>query len=152
METIVVGVDGSEYSLAALEFAAKEAACREARLLVVTAWDMPANALLIMGAIPDFLERVMQDAQDVAQEAASRARELEPSVQCEVRVVQGHPARVLLDEAEEAILVVVGSRGRGGFASLILGSVSQEVVLHAPCSVTVVKPRLDHQAPSEASE
>ena len=133
METIVVGVDGSEGSLAAAEFAAQEAVFREARLLVVTAWDLPPNALLIAGTVPGFLERFREDAESVAHEAVSRATRLHPHLACQARVVQGHPGHVLMEEAQEAILVMVGNRGRGGFASLVLGSISQEVVLHAPC-------------------
>jgi nucleotide-binding universal stress UspA family protein len=139
VKTIVVGVDGSVCSLAAAEFAAQEAAFREARLLVVAAWDLPPNALLIEGAVPGFLDRFREDAESVAQDAVSRVTGLHPHVTCQTRVVQGHPGRVLVEEAQEAILVVVGNRGRGGFASLVLGSVSQQVVLHAPCSVVVVR-------------
>jgi nucleotide-binding universal stress UspA family protein len=127
MKTIVVGVDGSEDSLAAVQ-------------LAVAAWEIPPNALLIAGAIPGFLESARQDAEQVVQTALARAKQVRPGISCEGKVIQGHPGRVLVEEAQEAILVVVGSRGRGGFASLVLGSVSLQVVLHAPCSVVVVRP------------
>jgi nucleotide-binding universal stress UspA family protein len=141
MKTIVVGVDGSKDSLAAVQFAAEEAASRQARLLAVAAWEIPPNALLIAGAVPGFLESARQDAEQVVQTALARAKQVQPEISCEGKVAQGHPGRVLVEEAQEAMLVVVGSRGRGGFASLVLGSVSLEVVLHAPCSVVVVRPR-----------
>ena len=64
---------------------------------------------------------------------------LQPSVEREGETLEGHPAEVLLEEARDASLIVVGNRGRGGFASLLLGSVSHQVVHHAPCPVTVVR-------------
>lgn len=152
MNTIVVGADGSEPSQTAVEFAAEEAAFRGARLLVVTAWEMPPNALLIAGAVPGFLARIQEDAEDVAHEAVVRATRLQPGISCESRVIQGHPGRVLLEAAQEAMLIVVGNRGRGGFASLVLGSIGQEVVLHAPCSVVVVRPRPTPETQQGASE
>jgi nucleotide-binding universal stress UspA family protein len=140
VKTIVVGVDGSECAQAALEFAAEEAVFREARLLVVTAWEVPQNAILVAGAAPGIIDSFRQAAETIAREAVAQATTLKPLISCESRVVEGHPGHVLLEQAREAILVVVGSRGRGGFASLLLGSVSQQVVLHSPCSVVVVRP------------
>ncbi len=143
MKTIVVGVDGSECAQAALEFAAEEAAFREARLLVVSAWEIPQNAVLVASAAPGLLDSFRQAAETIAREAVERATRLRPLISCESRVIEGHPGHVLLGQAREAILVVVGSRGRGGFASLLLGSVSQEVVHHSPCSVAIVRPPSD---------
>jgi nucleotide-binding universal stress UspA family protein len=65
--------------------------------------------------------------------------ELQPVVTCEGRAIEGQPAGVLLKEAEQADMIVVGSRGHGGFANLLLGSVTQQVVHHAPCPVVVVR-------------
>jgi len=139
METIVVGVDGSEQGEAALAFAAKEAALRGARLLVISVWEAPAMVAPIVGYPPDPLEAYRESAESIAQAAVARVAELQPSVACEGKAVKGHPAEVLLKEAERADMIVVGNRGRGGFASLLLGSVTQHLVHHAQCPVVVVR-------------
>jgi nucleotide-binding universal stress UspA family protein len=139
METVVVGVDGSACAGAALEFAAREAALRGARLRIISAWEITP----IIGAVgmypAEALYGFKEQAESTVQAALARAAELEPAVATEGRVVQGQPAQVLIKEAQDATLLVVGTRGRGGFASLLLGSVSQQVVHHAPCPVTIVR-------------
>lgn len=140
--TIVVGVDGSDCARAALICAAREAALRGATLRVVCAWELPA-AIYAGGFAPPIDQTIMdgfcKEAETVVEESVTEARRAEPTVACEGQVVEGHPASVLLDESRDASLVVVGSRGRGGFASLLLGSVSQHVVQHAGCPVLVVR-------------
>ena len=79
-------------------------------------------------------------AQRVADEAAETVAEVAPSVECEAVVLNGQPAEALLGASEDADLVVVGSRGLGGFKRLMLGSVSDQVVHHAVCPVLVVHP------------
>jgi nucleotide-binding universal stress UspA family protein len=142
METIVVGVDGSECARAALEFAAREAGLREARLRIVCAWEIPPAAYG-GGFAPMFDQPTLDSFRDGAgtlvREAVAAAKELQPGIECEGKAVQGQPAEVLLQEARDADLIVVGNRGHGGFASLLLGSVSHQVVQHAPCPVTVVR-------------
>jgi nucleotide-binding universal stress UspA family protein len=142
METIVVGVDGSECARAALEFAAREAALRKARLRIVCAWEIPP-AVYAGGFAPALdqptLDGFRDGAETVAREAVAAANELQTAIECEGKAVQGQPAEVLLQEARDADLIVVGNRGHGGFASLLLGSVSHQVVQHAPCPVTVVR-------------
>ncbi|MHB9149509.1 MAG: universal stress protein [Thermoleophilia bacterium] len=139
MGTIVVGVDGSAQGEVALEFAAHEAALREARLLVVAAWESPMIVAPV-GVYPvEAFQSLRDDVESIVQAAVARVTELEPGVTCEGRVVEGQPAAVLLREAQDAEMVVVGSRGYGGFASLLLGSVSQQMVHHAPCPVVVVR-------------
>ena len=139
METIVVGIDGSEGGAAALEFAAHEAVLHQARLRVITAWQVP-YAAYAGGLMPpsNLRETVQQEAEALASQAADSAAELEPSVYCEHEAVEGHPAQVLKDESRNASLVVVGSRGHGGFASLLLGSISHQIALHAHCTVAIV--------------
>ena len=139
MHTIVVGVDGSAPAEVALEFAAHEAALREARLLVVSAWESPMIVAPV-GVYPvEAFQSLRDDVESIVKAAVARVAELEPGVTCEGRVVEGQPAAVLLREAQDAVMVVVGSRGYGGFASLLLGSVSQQMVHHAPCPVVVVR-------------
>jgi nucleotide-binding universal stress UspA family protein len=143
METIVVGVDGSKGASAALEFAADEAALRGARILVVSAWEVPASLYdgggMVMGADPSTFEAFQEQAQAIVDGAVASVQKRRPTVECEGRTVQGRAAPILLEEASEASLIVVGSRGLGGFKSLLLGSVSQQVVQHAPCPVVVVR-------------
>ena len=138
---IVVGVDGSEGGAAALEIAAGEAAFRGARLRIVSAWLVPAVVYgsdfappLDAGTWDAFRER----AQQVAADAFAAVKKLHPSLDGEALAVQGQPADVLLEQSADATLVVVGRRGLGGFKSLLLGSVSQQVVQHATCPVVVV--------------
>jgi nucleotide-binding universal stress UspA family protein len=138
MGIIVVGVDGSEHGEAALRFAAEEAALRSARLRVVCAWEVPTTAGMSVGLIPGLLESLREEAEAIVQSAIARVEELRPSVSCEPRVVEGHAGSVLLDEARGTTLLVVGSRGRGDFTGLLLGSVSHQVLHHAPCPVVVV--------------
>lgn len=142
METIVVGVDGSEGAREALEFAAREAALRKGRLRIVCAWEIPP-AVYGGGFAPTLdqstLDGFREGAETVVQEAVAAAKQLQPTIECEGKAVQGQPADVLLQEARDADLIVVGNRGHGGFASLLLGSVSHQVVQHAPCPVTVVR-------------
>lgn len=138
MGVVVVGVDGSEDAGAALEFAAEEAALRGAYLRVVCAWEIPASATMSVGLVPGLLQSLGEEAERTVYAAIARVGEIQPSVSCEPTVIEGHPGSVLLDEAQGATLLVVGSRGRGGFAGMLLGSVSHQVLHHAPCPVTVV--------------
>ena len=141
METIVVGVDGSEGGGAALEFAAREAALRGARLRIVSAWQVPAAAYgggFAPPLDPETWDAFRGRAEEVAGDAIEAVKKLQPSPEAETVAVQGQPADVLLDEASDAALIVVGRRGLGGFRSLLLGSVSQQVVQHATCPVVVV--------------
>jgi len=142
MEKIVVGVDGSEGARLAIRQAAKEAALRGARLRVVCAWDVPP-AVYAGGFAPGIDEATLQGfretAETVVRDALAEIERLQPGLPCEGAAVEGRAPEVLLDEAADATLVVVGNRGHGGFASLLLGSVSQQVAHHAKCPVLVVR-------------
>lgn len=133
---VVAGVDGSPESRDALAWAVNEARLRAGSVLAVTAWEFP---LLTTGLeIPSIEREAFAEASahllDVAVGAVS-----DGDVPIRTSVVHGSPAKVLLDAAEDADLVVVGSRGLGGFAGLLLGSVSAHLVHHCPCTVVVVR-------------
>ena len=140
---IVVGVDGSDAAARALEFAAAEAALRETRLRIVSAWEvpvMPVTAPPDLALLPDpaTLDALREVAQQVADNASAKVNESHPSLQVEAVAAQGQPADALLAQSADAEFIVVGRRGLGGFKSLLLGSVSQQVVHHATCPVVVV--------------
>jgi nucleotide-binding universal stress UspA family protein len=138
---IVVGVDGSEGGAAALEFAAQEAAFRGAPLRIVVAWQLPVAAYRTDFAPPldsATLDAFRKRAEQVAKDAFATVTKLHPSLEGEALAIHGHPAGVLLAHSADAAVVVVGRRGLGGFRSLLLGSVSQQVVQHATCPVVVV--------------
>jgi nucleotide-binding universal stress UspA family protein len=141
-ETIVVGVDGSEGGAAALGFAADEAALRKARLRIVSAWEVPVTAFSAGGAPPldpGMLDAFRERAERIANDAVATAKKRQPSLEVEALTVTGQPADALLAQGADAELIVVGRRGLGGFRSLLLGSVSQQVVHHATCPVVVVQ-------------
>lgn len=132
---IVVGIDGSSGSAAALQFALEEAAMRGARVEAILAWHWPVMAA--EGGLPADFDPAGW-AQSALDETLSGVATGDTSV--EGRIVEGHAAAVLVDAAADADLLVVGTRGHGGFTGLLLGSVSQHCVSHAPCPVVVVPP------------
>jgi len=137
--TVVVGVDGSEGSRRALRWAATEAAARNDALELVHVWERPqAYAPLGLGAYPIDPEPIEEAAKDFLGRLVAEARELAPGIEVRGQLVEGAPASALLEAARTADLLVVGSRGHGGFTALLLGSVSQQVVHHAPCPVVIV--------------
>ncbi|MGH9028494.1 MAG: universal stress protein [Acidimicrobiales bacterium] len=137
---VVVGVDGSEASSAALEWAAEEAHLRGATLRVVHAWHLPTMAYAGAGyvAVPE-LQSVGDDVAVALGSQVSDVLGAHPDVTLEPRVTEGPAAQVLLDAAKGAEMVVVGSHGRGGFTGLMLGSVSAQVAHHAHCPVVIVR-------------
>lgn len=147
MALIVVGVDGSEGSDAALRFAAAEAALRGAKLRAVCAWEIPSVVYATTwGVAADEEPTVRGRAQDILGGALSEVERLEPGIDSDSRAVHGQPADVLVQESQDADLLVVGSRGFGGFKRLMLGSVSQQVAHHASCPVVIV-PSPEHRTP-----
>ena len=139
MSTIVVGIDGSPGSLHALGFAIAEARLRGADLKAVAAWEIPASVYsaswVPMSVDPGDFESIAKGA---LQRSLEDAHAKDSGVNVTEVVRQGQAADVLVDEAEGADLLVVGTRGFGGFKGLLLGSVSQQCVHHAKCPVAIV--------------
>jgi nucleotide-binding universal stress UspA family protein len=137
---VVVGVDGSDGSRAALRWAADEARVRGAQLTVVNAWWQPVT-VSPLGEPVSLQQRVdlRPRSERLLREAASWIDpQVAGSLDVELLPVESPTAPALLECAKGAGLLVVGSRGRGGFAGLLLGSVSQHCVRHATCAVVVV--------------
>lgn len=150
MATVVVGIDGSEGSEAALRFALDEARLRDATLRIVHAFVLPLSEvapdpfLLEFPSVPGpELEAIADDLEQGAKSLIDAALERvldgsEAGVTLERVAVEGAPAASLIAEADGADLLVVGSRGHGRVHGLLLGSVSQQCVSHAPCPVAIV--------------
>jgi nucleotide-binding universal stress UspA family protein len=139
-KTIVVGVDGSPGSRKALAWAAAEAADHGADLYVVNVWEH--TLLPPAGSVSVSEHYVPEPSQSTTDELVQVIKEElgdNPPVQIQAQVREGRPAKVLIDESAAADLLVVGQRGHGGFAGLVLGSVSQHVAAYAKCAVTVVR-------------
>jgi nucleotide-binding universal stress UspA family protein len=136
----VVGVDGTTHSEAAIAFAFAEASLRDGHLVAVHTWadSVMDTALLGHPDAPDFTP-AQQRAYELLAERLAGWQEKYPDVHVTREVVRDHPSRALLRYAEGAALVVVGTRGRGGFRSLALGSTGQRLLHHAPCPVAVVR-------------
>lgn len=148
MGRIVVGIDGSAGSREALRFALSEARRRRSSLVAVHAFRLPlveapgpfSLAVPIepvpgLAEVQQALERAAVELLDTAlDEAAGDAG----GIEVERSVVEGDPAQALLEASQGAELLVVGARGHGGFAGLLLGSVADQLVRHAPCPVVVV--------------
>lgn len=153
MATIVVGIDGSEGAEAALRFALEEARLRRATLRVVHAYVLPLSDVAPDPFLLEFpsgpgpeLEAIAADLDKGARGLIDAALERvlggsEAGVPLERVAIEGSPAASLIGEAEGADLLVVGSRGHGRVHGLLLGSVSQQCVSHAPCPVAIVPQR-----------
>lgn len=141
---VVVGVDGSRPSRAALAFAFAEADRLGATVVAVHAWNLPmptgageAAAVALAGGNEP--ERYQQAAQEVLQAELAGFRQRFPEVPVVERAPEGNPAAMLLEASGGSALLVVGSRGHGGFTGLLLGSTSQSVLHHAGCPVVVTR-------------
>jgi nucleotide-binding universal stress UspA family protein len=132
---IVVGVDGSRHSRDALRWAAHFARAFGARLDAVTAWEYPPA--LGWSVVPDDWDPAA-DMRQILKETAAEVFGDELPARLQMQVHEGGAAKVLIDASEGAIMLVVGSRGHGGFAGLLLGSVSANVAEHAPCPVLII--------------
>ena len=142
MSGITVGIDGSDHSVRALEWAANEAAVRHAPLTVLTVHAVPQSGWtgnpIILPQDAGELEKERQGAEEMTLKVTSRLGEARPA-SVTVRAVNGFPAHELIEASREADLMIVGSRGAGGFVKLVAGSVSDQVVHHAHCPVVVVR-------------
>jgi nucleotide-binding universal stress UspA family protein len=135
---IVVGVDGSEASESALRWAAGQAGLTGATLRAVTAWQVPLRTY--GGAMPSPVSHeVDDDAHRQLNETVAHVLGNEPGPPIVTAVLQGHPAPALVEAAAGAELLVVGSRGYGYFAGMLLGSVSAYCAAHAPCPVVIIR-------------
>ena len=143
---VVVGVDGSANSETAVGFAFAEASAQRADIVAVHAWhDSPADMILLGNTTPPEFERAQQQAYETLAERLAGWQEKYPDVHVTREVVRDHPSKALLRNAEGARLVVVGTRGRGGFRGLVLGSTGQQLLHHAPCPVAVVRTEPDEE-------
>jgi nucleotide-binding universal stress UspA family protein len=147
MSVIVVGVDHSAGAKAALRFAREEAELRQATRRAVHTWQYGYIGVTgLEGRIPA-VGAELHEFRDAAVAALDATlREAIPDVgdvEVERRVVEGAPAAVLVEESRGADLLVVGSRGHGGFAQLLLGSVSQQCAHHAECPVVIVRSKAE---------
>ncbi|HUA95612.1 MAG TPA: universal stress protein [Acidimicrobiales bacterium] len=137
--TIVVGVDGSKASLAALGWAVHQAELTGAAVEVVACWQWPSST----GWSPPVPDDYRPDlvAETALSEIVDTARRQNPSVAFRPKVMEGPPARALVEASADADLLVVGSRGHGEFAGMLLGSVSEHCVTNAHCPVLVYRGR-----------
>ncbi|MEV1286495.1 universal stress protein [Micromonospora sp. NPDC049679] len=133
---IVVGVDGSPCSLLALGYAIEQATERDVHLHVIRTWTPPPPQYTPLTYDPAKISAAERDALD---DLLRNWRDKYPQVQVTAEVVADSPSRVLVNASRNAQLVVVGSRGRGGFRGLLLGSVSQQLLHHSHCPVAVVR-------------
>jgi nucleotide-binding universal stress UspA family protein len=146
-KAIVVGVDGSDASQAALRWAADEARLRFSPLVAVHAWSFipaqpigdPGMLAMPAGDLAGQLGAENEAAQSVLRDAVTEALGEGPGLDLEQRLVEGDAADALVAASESAELLVVGSHGRSGLKAALLGSVSRHVVAHAACPVVVVK-------------
>jgi len=136
MGRIVVGVDGSEHSHRALAFAAEEAKLRGSTLHVIHSWTFPPATLEADG-LP---HADLKAAAELVLDEAIATLGAEPGIEIQPEIANELAAQALIRASEGAELLVVGSRGRGGFKGLLLGSVSQQCAHHARCPIVIVPP------------
>ena len=135
---VLAGADGSQVSLRAVAWAAREATARGKPLLIVSALAPPPRLSSPWSAAA-IQEAAQHRAEQALAAAAARAREAAPAVRMGTEMLEGEPAQALAERAAEASMLVVGSRGAGGFAAMALGSVSRYTATHATCPVVVVR-------------
>lgn len=132
---IIVGVDGSPSANKATEWAAQEAELRGVTLELIHAWNYPN---LGYGGYVAVLEDFEKDARAVLDDVTATVRQAHPALALISTLVQGPTAQTIIDKASQADMVVVGSRGKGGFSGLLLGSVGQQLVHHCESPVVII--------------
>lgn len=141
MGRIVVGVDGSEASIRALEWAIAEARIRDDELEVVHAWQIPIPAMTMEGAVsPAVNVDLRAEAEQAVARSVKSAFAGDPDVPVTISTPNAPAGSALIDASKGADLLVVASRGHGGFVGLLLGSVGQQCAQHAHCPTVVVRP------------
>ena len=142
IKQIVVGVDGSDSSRAALAWAYDEAAHHSAAITVISTWHPPAMPMTPpYGSIPPegYASQPKREALDLLEKLIADLEKRNPPVDVRTVIEEGNPAQVLIERSKDADLMVLGSRGHGGFKGMLLGSVSQHLVAHGECPVVVVR-------------
>lgn len=135
---IVVGIDGSVRSVAALRWAAAQARLTGADVHAVTGWEVPVTIMVV----PTYTEAdYAREAHAVLDRVVAEVQETDPDVKIEKHLIQQRPALALMEWAEGAQLLVIGSHGRGDLPGVHLGSTASYCVHHAPCPVVVVRGR-----------
>ncbi|MET8911314.1 universal stress protein [Micromonospora sp. NPDC004551] len=137
---VVVGVDGSSTSLTAAEHAARAAVARSRPLHVVHGYLHPLGYGVPLNPYDLGVPAPTEESRKMLEQVGAELADRHPGLRVEVRQVAGGPGVTLIEESRRAELVVVGSRGVGGFAGLLLGSVSNQVAQHAHCPALVVRP------------
>ena len=138
-QVVVVGVDGSDPSVAALSWASRYGAATGATVRAVRVWHYPTSAGLPPGKTPEPVETEVEGwVRDELSQAVTKANP-DSSAQVETKIVYGHPAEALIDESRGESLLVLGHRGHGGFAEALTGSIVIHCVNHAACPVVVVR-------------
>ena len=138
-QVVVVGVDGSDPSVAALSWASRYGAATGATVRAVRVWHYPTAAGLPPGKTPEPVENEVEGCvRDELTQAVTKANP-DSSAQVESKIIYGHPAEALIDESRGESLLVLGHRGHGGFAEALTGSIVIHCVNHAACPVVVVR-------------
>ncbi len=136
---VVVGVDGSEGSLRAVEWAALEAERRKAPLRIVSVQAMPPRMHSDEGPVPTVADELHEFSTRSLDAAVTRSEEVAPGLAIETGLLSGAPDEAITASGSDAVLLVIGARGISGFAAMVLGSVSRYVATRAACPVVVVR-------------
>ncbi len=138
METIAVFVNESEAANASIDFGAHEAAVRQARLRLITAWEVPQSMLGSGVAQREVFDEFREAAEALLDEAAARVIEVYPQVEVEKRAVKGQAGPVFVEESRDAVLAVAARRPQGPLRELMVGSISKYILRNSHIPVVVI--------------